>query len=125
LEARWARHRRNHAALVAGLEAMKLSLVVPSTERLPQLNAVAIPDGVDDQDVRRRLLDEYGIEIGAGLGVFKGKVWRIGLMGHSATLTNVLTLLSALQTVLTEGGHRVIPGAGLAAATEAYGRLPG
>jgi alanine-glyoxylate transaminase/serine-glyoxylate transaminase/serine-pyruvate transaminase len=125
LEARWARHRQNHAALVAGLEAMKLSLVVPSTERLPQLNAVAIPDGVDDQDVRRRLLEEFGIELGAGLGIFQGKVWRIGLMGHSATMTNVLTLLSALQTVLTEGGHRVIPGAGLAAATEAYGRLPG
>jgi alanine-glyoxylate transaminase/serine-glyoxylate transaminase/serine-pyruvate transaminase len=125
LEARWERHRRNHLALVAGLEALGLSLLVPSAERLPQLNAVGVPEGVEDGPARRRLLGEFGIEIGAGLGVFQGKVWRIGLMGHSATMTNVLTLLSALETVLTDAGHSVTTGAGVAAATEAYGRVPG
>ncbi len=124
LEARWERHRRNHLALAAGLEALGLSLVVPTAERLPQLNAVGVPEGVEDGPARRRLLGEFGIEIGPGLGVFKGKVWRIGLMGHSATMTNVLTLLSALETVLTDAGHRVTPGAGVSAATKAYGGIP-
>jgi alanine-glyoxylate transaminase/serine-glyoxylate transaminase/serine-pyruvate transaminase len=124
LEARWERHRRNHLALVAGLEALGLSLVVPAAERLPQLNAVGVPEGVEDGPARARLLGEFGIEIGAGLGVFQGKVWRIGLMGHSATMTNVLTLLLALETVLTDAGHRVAPGAGVAAARKAYGGIP-
>ena len=110
LEARFARHRENHAALVAGLEALGLAMVVPEKERLPQLNAVAIPEGVDDAKVRRRLLDAHGIEIGAGLGVFKGKVWRVGLMGHGSTRANVLTFLSALEQVLAaEGAFPVHP----------------
>jgi alanine-glyoxylate transaminase/serine-glyoxylate transaminase/serine-pyruvate transaminase len=120
LEARWARHRLNHRALAAGLGALGLPLVVPAAERLPQLNAVAIPEGVDDAAVRRALLDQFGIEIGAGLGAFRGKVWRVGLMGHSATRSNVLTLLSALEEVLPARGHTVKPGDALAAAARVY-----
>lgn len=119
LALRWTRHLANHKALVAGLEAMGLTLVVPPEERLPQLNAVAIPDGVDDTKTRGRLLAEFGIEIGAGLGVFKGKVWRIGLMGYSSTIENVLSLLSALETILAESGHRLQRGAAAAAAGQA------
>jgi alanine-glyoxylate transaminase/serine-glyoxylate transaminase/serine-pyruvate transaminase len=124
LEARFARHRENHAALVAGLEAMGLALVVPAPERLPQLNAVAIPDGVDDAKVRRRLLEFHGIEIGPGLGVFKGKVWRVGLMGHGSTRSSVLTFLSALEQVLSAEGRPGTPGAGVAAAAALYAALP-
>lgn len=96
----WDRHQRNHRALRAGLEAMGLSLVVPEAERIPQLNAVSIPDGVDDGAVRTRLLGEYGLEIGGGLGGLAGKVWRIGLMGASSQPGNVLTCLSALEACL-------------------------
>ena len=121
LEKCWERHLLNHRALVAGLEAMDLALVVPEEERLPQLNAVAIPAGVDDQTVRGRLLEEFGIEIGAGLGVFQGKVWRVGLMGYSSARRNVMALLEALQIILPDAGHRLSPGAALRAAEEIYG----
>ncbi len=100
LENAWARHRHHHTALKAGLEAMGLSLVVPENERLPQLNAVSIPQGVDDAMVRGRLLNEYQLEIGAGLGDLAGKVWRIGLMGHACNQRNVLFCLGALDAVL-------------------------
>ncbi len=124
LEARWARHRLNHRALAAGLEILGLPLVVPAAERLPQLNAVGIPEGVDDAAVRRALLDRFGIEIGAGLGAFRGKVWRIGLMGHGSTRQNVLTLLSALEEILPGCGHPVKPGEALAAAARVYPEVP-
>lgn len=104
LENAWARHRKHHLALRAGLEEMGLDFVVPEAERLPQLNAVRIPDGVDDGQVRSALLEEYGLEIGAGLGAMAGKVWRIGLMGHSATARNVLYCLSALDNTLSRAG---------------------
>ncbi|MFQ5457834.1 MAG: pyridoxal-phosphate-dependent aminotransferase family protein [Myxococcota bacterium] len=120
LAARWARHDLNHRALAAGLEAMNLALVVPAAERLPQLNAVAIPAGVDDLAVRQRLLDEFKIEIGAGLGVFSGKVWRVGLMGYSASRDNVIALLEALEVILPRAGHRFSPGAAVRAAEEIY-----
>ena len=104
LEARFQRHRLHHRALVAGLEAMGLSMLVPGSERLPMLNTVCIPDGVDDKRIRGALLSEFGIEIGGGLGELAGKVWRVGLMGHSACRRNVQLFLSALTTVLRNEG---------------------
>jgi alanine-glyoxylate transaminase/serine-glyoxylate transaminase/serine-pyruvate transaminase len=100
LEARWARHTRLGAALQAGLEAMGLPLLAREGFRLPMLTSVGIPEGVEDMTVRRRLLSEYNIEIGGGLGAFKGKAWRIGLMGESCTEANILLLLSALESLL-------------------------
>jgi alanine-glyoxylate transaminase/serine-glyoxylate transaminase/serine-pyruvate transaminase len=100
LKARFGRHKKNHRALVAGLEAMGLKMLVPQSERLPMLNAVRIPEGADDQKVRKALLEEFGIEIGGGLGDLGGKIWRVGLMGHSSTKKNVFLFLSALETVL-------------------------
>jgi alanine-glyoxylate transaminase/serine-glyoxylate transaminase/serine-pyruvate transaminase len=102
IEAAWQRHRDLHEALKAGLEALGLSFIVPEASRLPQLNAVTIPDGVDEARVRSTLLNRYGLEIGAGLGTLAGKIWRIGLMGYSATPKNVLFCLSALEAVLAE-----------------------
>jgi alanine-glyoxylate transaminase / serine-glyoxylate transaminase / serine-pyruvate transaminase len=100
LEQAWARHRHYHEKLKAGLSGLGLELVVPEAERLPQLNAVRIPVGVDDAAVRKQLLDVYNLEIGAGLGESAGKLWRIGLMGYSASSHNVLYCLSALKAVL-------------------------
>jgi len=107
LETRWQRHRRHHEALVAGLDALGLSLLPPAPERLWTLNAVRVPDGVDEAAVRRRLLDEFGIEIGAGLGPVAGKIWRVGLMGAGSTLANILLFLSAFERVLRAGGYRL------------------
>jgi alanine-glyoxylate transaminase/serine-glyoxylate transaminase/serine-pyruvate transaminase len=106
LENRWARHRRNHLALAAGLEALGLSLLPPAPERLWTLNAVRVPDGVDEAAVRRRLLDEFAIEVGAGLGPLAGRIWRVGLMGAGSSLANVLLFLSALERALTASGYR-------------------
>lgn len=100
LEARFERHRRNHDLLRAGLEALGFSFVVADGSRLPMLNAVRLPDGLEDAPTRRRLLDEFDIEVGGGLGAFAGKVWRVGLMGHGCTANNVNALLAALHTVL-------------------------
>jgi alanine-glyoxylate transaminase/serine-glyoxylate transaminase/serine-pyruvate transaminase len=119
LEKAWARHQHNHLALRAGLEAMGLSLVVRESERLPQLNAVAIPEGVDDAAVRTRLLNEFNLEIGAGLGALAGKVWRIGLMGHSSNARNILVCLSALEAVLGDSGAPIRSGVAIGAAQRA------
>ncbi|MEO7622575.1 MAG: alanine--glyoxylate aminotransferase family protein [Gallionella sp.] len=100
LEKSWARHQKNHLALRAGLEAMGLKFVVPESERLPQLNALSVPEGVDEAAVRAILLSDYGLEIGAGLGAMAGKVWRIGLMGHASNPRNILLCVSALEDVL-------------------------
>ncbi len=100
LEARWARHLRNAAALKAGLTALGLRYTAVEGRQLPQLHAVRFPAGVDDAAVRKRLLAEFGIEIGGGLGEFKGKAWRIGLMGHNSRPDNVLLLLAALEQLL-------------------------
>lgn len=100
LENSWTRHRDQHLALRSGLEKLGLQLVVPETERLPQLNAVKVPDGIDDAAVRKRLLMDFNLEIGAGLGESAGKLWRIGLMGYSANRGNVLYCLGALEAVL-------------------------
>lgn len=119
LEKSWQRHRSMHLALRAGLEAMGLSFIVPEAARLPQLNAITIPGGVDDAAVRSTLLNRYNLEIGAGLGALAGKVWRIGLMGASATPKNVLYCLSALEAVLAEQSAPIQRGV----ATEAAQRL--
>lgn len=100
LEAAWARHRENHLRLQRGLDAIGLELLVAEAARLPQLNAVKVPDGVDEAAVRRRLLDDHGIEIGAGLGELAGKIWRIGLMGAGSTPQNVDRVLGALGEIL-------------------------
>lgn len=116
LENCFARHQKNHQALAAGLAALGLEYTAQAGHRLPQLNAVRIPAGVDDTVVRRALLDRFGIEIGGGLGAFKGQVWRIGLMGHAARANNVLLLLSALEQLLADQRHSFTAGSSIAAA---------
>ncbi len=106
LEARWSRHLRNQQALVRGLEALGLSLVVDESIRLPALTTVRIPQGIDDANVRGTLLQRFGIEIGGGLGAFQGKAWRVGLMGSTSTERNVTTFLAALQATLAEQGYK-------------------
>jgi alanine-glyoxylate transaminase/serine-glyoxylate transaminase/serine-pyruvate transaminase len=97
LDVRWERHQRNHEALAAGLEAIGLSLLPPKGERLWSLNAVRVPDGIDEASVRRRLLSDFNIEVGAGLGPLAGKIWRVGLMGFGSTIGNVTYFLAALD----------------------------
>jgi alanine-glyoxylate transaminase/serine-glyoxylate transaminase/serine-pyruvate transaminase len=118
LETRWARHLRNHRALKAGLAALGMGYTAAEGRQLPQLNAVRIPAGVDDLAVRKMLLCDFGIEIGGGLGEFKGKVWRIGLMGYGSKISNVVLLLSALEVCLAAQGYKVSPGAAVGAALE-------
>jgi alanine-glyoxylate transaminase/serine-glyoxylate transaminase/serine-pyruvate transaminase len=114
----WTRHHTNHLALRAGLEAMGLTFVVPETERLPQLNAIAVPEGVDEAAVRAILLSDYGLEIGAGLGAMAGKVWRIGLMGYSSNPRNVRFCLNALDDVLVRLKVPIKHGVAIEAANE-------
>ena len=116
LENSWARHQKHHLALHAGLESMGLSFVVDEAHRLPQLNAITIPEGVDDAAVRALLLRDYSLEIGAGLGVMAGKVWRIGLMGHACNRRNVLLCLAALEDVLGRLGAKYERGVAVSAA---------
>lgn len=119
LENAWARHTNNHLALRAGLEAMGLSFVVDEAHRLPQLNSVTIPDGVDEAAVRSTLLNEFNLEIGAGLGALAGKVWRIGLMGYSSRAENIFLCLSSLEAVLSDMGATIDTGVALEAAQAA------
>ncbi len=102
LENSWARHQANHELLRDGLEAMGINFLVDKADRLPQLNSVFIPEGVDDAQVRTTLLNDYNLEIGAGLGAYAGKVWRIGLMGHSSRKENITLCLAALKETLGE-----------------------
>jgi alanine-glyoxylate transaminase / serine-glyoxylate transaminase / serine-pyruvate transaminase len=120
LERCWARHLLNHRALRAGLAALGIRYATQEMCTLPQLNAVFVPEGVDDGAVRSALLSRFGIEIGAGLGAYKGKVWRIGLMGYGSRPANVFVFLSALEQLLGEQGFRFGRGASIAAATEVY-----
>ena len=122
LEARTRRHEKNGDALHAGLEAMGLVLHAQEGHRLKVLTTVRIPEEVDELKIRQSLLNEFGIEIGGGLGPLKGKTWRLGLMGHSSTEENVLLLLSALEKLLTRGGFPVEPGVGVAAAIQSLGK---
>lgn len=121
LQQAWARHRRNHLALAAGLEALGLQFVVEPDFRLPQLNCVTVPAGLDEAAVRRQLLQDYHLEIGAGLGPLAGKVWRIGLMGYASNQKNVLFCLGALEAVLRQQGIPVDAGYAVAAAQAVYG----
>ena len=123
IENAWLRHQRHHTALRAGLEAMGLHYLVAKPARLPQLNAVRVPEGVDDAVVRGRLLQEYSLEIGAGLGGMAGRIWRIGLMGHACNRRNVLLCLGALDAVLTGMQAPIRSGAAVAAAMKAYGEM--
>jgi alanine-glyoxylate transaminase/serine-glyoxylate transaminase/serine-pyruvate transaminase len=118
LDHRIARHTLNHRALRAGLEAIGIPYIPRNS--LTSLNAVTVPVGVDDARVRRRLLSEFGIEIGAGLGPFKGKAWRIGLMGHSSSERNVVLFLSALECILADEIPSFIRGLALAAAMDVF-----
>ncbi len=102
LENSWARHQQHHSALRSGIEAMGLSFLVHESARLPQMNAVVVPEGVDEAILRNRLLNEYNLEIGAGLGALAGKIVRIGLMGYGANMKNVMYCLEALEAVLAD-----------------------
>ncbi len=123
LENCWARHQRHHVALKAGLEAMGLRFLVKEGARLPQMNAVYVPDGVNEAQVRKILLDEFNLEIGAGLGPLAGKIWRFGLMGYSCKPENVMLSLSALGSVLADMGLPVKVGDAEAAAHQAYAKM--
>lgn len=116
----WDRHMRNHNALKAGLEAMGLTFVVPEAERLPQLNLVSIPDGVDEASIRKQLLSQYDLEIGAGLGSLAGKVWRIGLMGYGSNPKNVLLCVNALEAVLSQYNAHINKGVATSAVQAVY-----
>ncbi len=120
LENSWARHQKNHLALRAGLEAMGLNFIVPESQRLPQLNAITVPQGVDEAAVRALLLSDYQLEIGAGLGAMAGKVWRIGLMGHASHPGNVRLCLAALDDVLGRLNAPVQRGVAVDAANKIY-----
>ncbi len=119
IENRIERHARAASALRAGLEALGLELLADPEYRLNPLTTVRIPDGIDDATVRGSLLRDYDIEIGGGLGEFRGKAWRIGLMGDSARDRNVLALLSALESILNANGYEVGYGSSLSAAQKA------
>ena len=113
LQNRFDRHLRNHQALVAGVEAMGLEMLVEPDYRLPTLNTVRIPEGVDDLNARGYLLEKFNLEIGGGLGALKGKVWRVGLMGYSSSVENVLFFLSSLSRGLALQGCKSDLPAGL------------
>ncbi|MBU1236660.1 MAG: alanine--glyoxylate aminotransferase family protein [Gammaproteobacteria bacterium] len=120
IETAWGRHRLHHAALKAGLEVLGLRFLVREDARLPQLNTVHVPVGIDEAGVRRQLLDRYNLEIGAGLGPLAGKVWRLGLMGYSARAENVELCLGALAETLSGMGVEADKGAALAAARSIF-----
>lgn len=124
LEAAWARHQRNHKALRAGLETLGLKFLVEEPYRLPQMNAVYVMPGVDEKEVRRRLLAEFNIEIGAGLGTLAGKIWRFGIMGYSCKMENVMLCLCALESMFDDMGAKIEIGAAEAAAYHAYAAHP-
>jgi len=119
LENSWTRHHKNHLALRAGLEAMGLKFYVRDSVRLPQLNAIVVPEGINEEELRRRLLEEYNLEIGAGLGALAGKIVRIGLMGYGSNVKNVLYCLAALEEVLADMRMPVDKGAAERAAHQA------
>ncbi|MBC7332394.1 MAG: alanine--glyoxylate aminotransferase family protein [Synergistetes bacterium] len=121
IENRWKRHERNAKALCAGLEAMGLELLVKREYRLPPLTTVKVPEGIDEALVRKRLMVDYKLEIGAGLGELKGKIWRIGLMGSTSTSRNVMLFLSTFGEVLRSLGFKAHVEEGLEAAFEILG----
>ena len=120
LDVRYKRHVHNASALLAGAKAIGLQPAAEEGYRAPMLTTLRIPDGIDDATIRTRLIADYGIEIGAGLGVFAGKAWRIGLMGESSNEKNVMLVLSALEKLLIASGHKVERGAAVHAASQVY-----
>ncbi len=124
LQAAWARHQRNHKALKAGLESLGLKFLVEARSRLPQMNAVHVMPGLDEKEVRRRLLKEFNIEIGAGLGTLAGKIWRFGIMGYSCKMENVMLCLCALDSLFDDMGAKIEIGMAEAAAYHAYAAHP-
>lgn len=122
LDNRFERHRRNHLGLVRGIEAMGLKMLVAEPYRLWSLNTVVIPEGIDDLKARKKLLTEYNLEIGGGLGSLKGKIWRVGLMGYSSSEANAIFFLTALEQALREQGFEVPRGAGATAAKDFYSK---
>jgi len=123
LENAWQRHEKNHQILKAGLEGMGIQFLVDEKDRLPQLNTVLVPDGIDEAAVRQRLLNTYNLEIGAGLGALAGKVWRIGLMGHGSNINNILLCLNALEATLSDMGYGLTLGAAAKAANDRLNQL--
>lgn len=123
IEASWTRHAYHHKALKLGLEAMGLSFVVDEAHRLPQLNAVRLPEGTQDAEIRKLLLKRFNLEIGGGLGDLAGTVWRIGLMGYASNAKNVILCLSALESTLRELGGKIDNGAALDAASKVYAEV--
>ena len=117
---RYQRHEHNARALIAGAEAIGLEPVAAEDNRLPMLTTLRIPDGVDDATIRKRLMQDFNIEIGGGLGIFAGKAWRIGLMGDAANQQNVLLVLNAIEKLLGEFGHSVDTGSAVSAAAAVY-----
>jgi alanine-glyoxylate transaminase/serine-glyoxylate transaminase/serine-pyruvate transaminase len=107
LDARWARHERNHQTFLDGLASLDLSVLPPEGERLWTLNAVRVPEGIDEAAVRKHLLEQFNIEIGSGLGPLAGKIWRVGLMGHSSSSRLVVLLLGALEKAFVAQGRHV------------------
>lgn len=121
LEARWERHKLNQQALVGGIEAMGLKLLVEKPpDRLVTVTAVMIPAGIDDAKLRNQLLDEFNIEIAGGIGALKGQIWRLGTMGYCSQKPFILQLLAALDKALLDQGHRHAPGSGVAGAIHSY-----
>lgn len=121
IENRWARHRKNARALASGLEAMGLELLVKPEYRLPPLTTIKVPEGIDEALVRKRLMAEYRLEIGAGLGELKGKIWRVGLMGSTSTARNLLLFLSAFGEILRSLGFKARVEEGLESAFKVLG----
>ncbi len=120
VSARYQRHERNAKALIAGAEAIGLKPAASANHRAPMLTTLLIPDGIDDAAIRKRLIQDYGIEIGGGLGIFAGKAWRVGLMGDAANEQNVLLVLNAIETLLIEFGYKVDTGTAVSAAAAVY-----
>jgi alanine-glyoxylate transaminase/serine-glyoxylate transaminase/serine-pyruvate transaminase len=124
LEARWERHRTNQQAFVAGIEALGLKPFVENpAERMITVTAIQVPEGVNGKQVQQQLLDDFNIEIAGGFGPLKGKIWRVGLMGHTSRQRNVLLLLAAIENVLAAQGYRAPDGAGVAAAIRSYSEV--
>jgi len=120
IEKRWARHRRNSNAFIVGIESMGLEMYVQENCRLPSLNTVSIPMGVSDINIRRILLDYFNTEIGGGLGVLKGKIWRVGLMEMNSMEKNVIMVLEALERALKMEGYAIKSGGGVGPAIDFY-----
>jgi alanine-glyoxylate transaminase/serine-glyoxylate transaminase/serine-pyruvate transaminase len=120
LERRFERHALHHQATVAGLEALGLEMFADAEYRLPTVLSVVPPEGIDEAKVRTGLLNEYGVEIAGGLGAYAGKMWRIGVMGHSANEQNFATLLDGIETLMARQGYGAARGAAVAAAHRVY-----